>query len=471
MERDLNNDDFELFLKQKADQHKLFPSDKVWRGINNSLHPGLKWIKIGGSVLLVTALALFFQETDFRTASNPAAKSKFHKSSPGSVNSISAEHPAIKTPAGNHLRTIPFATVEGDKIKAAKATTAATGTSNALAVVAAASIGNRNNVGNDLRGFILRNNDVLKQELSINVAIPATKVAVARIPENDADLAAKELTSSVVTAKTEISDEDRTIKEVNWLQEFAAIKLTTPKKSRFNLQFYFSPTISYRRLVDNQHLSHSGRQNIPIASRDLNVNKYVDQNASIGAELGSNVLFSVGRNLTIKSGLQLNYSRYNIKAFRFNYEKASIALNTSGPVADTISSYTSFRNFNGYSAEQLQNQYLQISVPIGAELKVLGNKRLQFNVAGTIQPTFLLFSDTYLLSSNYLNYTKEPSLVRKWNAHSSFEAFLSYKVGGLRWQLGPQFRYQLMSSYNDRYPIKEYLFEYGLKIGVSTTFR
>ena len=286
------------------------------------------------------------------------------------------------------------------------------------------------------------------------------------------DIAAeKELITTSVTANTLTEEEDRSIKDFNWLQEIAAIKLTPQKKSRFNLQFYFSPTISYRRLVDNQNNSTVSQQSIPVGTRDNNVNKYVDQNASIGAELGSNILFSAGRNLTIKSGLQLNYSRYNIKAFRFYYEKASIALNTAGPVADTISSYTSYRNFSGYSPEQLQNQYLQVSVPIGAELKVLGNKRLQFNVAATIQPTFLLFSDTYLLSSNYLNYTKEPSLVRKWNAHSNFEAFLSYKIGGLRWQLGPQFRYQLMSSYNDRYPIKEYLFEYGLKIGVSKTFR
>ncbi len=251
----------------------------------------------------------------------------------------------------------------------------------------------------------------------------------------------------------------------------AAIKLTPQKKSKFNLQFYFSPTVSYRRLADNQNIFHSSILSAPSVSRDININRYVDHSPALGAELGSNILFALTRNFTLKSGLQLNYSRYNIKAFKFLSEKASIALNNAGHVPDTITSYTSLRNFSGYAPEELQNQYLQVSVPVGAELKLLGNKRLQFSVAGTIQPTFLLFSDTYLLSTNYLNYTKEPSLVRKWNVHSSFEAFLSYKTGGLRWQLGPQFRYQLMSSFIDRYPIKEYLFEYGVKIGVSKTLR
>jgi len=465
MERDFNTDDFELFLKQKADQHKLFPSDKVWRGINNSLHPGLKWIKIGGSLLVVTALVFIFQETNFSSTSKTSGKEKLLSNAPKPV---TPEQPAVNAPITS-LQTMAFPPVKG---KTGIISFPSNRSSAGVTPVFSAEVNKINALAatQPLKGFVLHNNDVLKENVAINVAIPGAQPALAQQDEKRETVFEKELATSAVSTNTASNEENISLQDFNWLQEIAAIKLTPQKKSKFNLQFYFSPTISYRRLVDNQNNSHTS-QNIPIAPRDLNVNNYIDQNASIGAELGSNVLFSVGRNFTIKSGLQLNYSRYNIKAFKFYYEKASIALNTSGPVADTISSYTSYRNFNGYSPELLQNQYLQVSVPVGAELKLLGNKRLQLNVAGSIQPTFLLFSDTYLLSSNYLNYTKEPSLVRKWNVHSSFEAFLSYKIAGLRWQLGPQFRYQLLSSYYDRYPIKEYLFEYGVKIGVSKTFR
>jgi hypothetical protein len=257
--------------------------------------------------------------------------------------------------------------------------------------------------------------------------------------------------------------------DFNWLQEMAAIKLTPAGKRRFNLQFYFSPTISYRKLSDGNRIK--GFSNAPLAISHLGVNNFVDHKPSIGVEIGSNVLFTPTKNLTLKTGLQFNYSRYSIKAFKFYSEKANIALMTLGRVADTMSSYTSIRNFNGYSPEELQNQYVQISLPVGAELRLIGNKRLQLNVAGTVQPTYLLYNDTYLLSTDYVNYIKEPSLVRKWNVHTSAEAFVSYYIGGMRWQAGPQFRYQTMSSYNDRYPIKEYLIEYGVKFGVSKTLK
>jgi hypothetical protein len=40
MERNFYNDDdfdFEQFLKQKADQYKMYPSDRVWNNIDNSI--------------------------------------------------------------------------------------------------------------------------------------------------------------------------------------------------------------------------------------------------------------------------------------------------------------------------------------------------------------------------------------------------------------------------------------------------
>ncbi len=468
MEKDLNNDEFEIFLKQKADQHKLYPSEKAWKGIYNSLHPGMKWFKIGGTLLILTTLFIVYQETSLFNSFNLFSNKNVHNSSTSLHTVVSKQVPMS---LNGLLQTIPLNDLSASLYNPA----AEAGLHNSFNTVSQG-INNTSISKNHLQGFLLHNSNLLKLPISTNIIIPVNHVAAVEEQTKQIDVIAdndflKPIPSAVIGSTLSNNEEEVSIKKLNWLQEMAAIKLTPHKKNKFNLQFYFSPTVSYRRLADNQNVSHSSILNTPAVSRDLNINRYVDHNAAIGAELGSNILFAVTRNLTIKSGLQLNYSRYNIKAFKYFYEKASIALHTAGPIADTISSYTSLRNFNGYAPEELQNQYLQVSVPVGAELKLLGNKRLQFSVAGTIQPTFLLFSDTYLLSTNYLNYTKEPSLVRKWNVHSSFEAFASYKTGGLRWQLGPQFRYQLMSSFNDRYPIKEYLFEYGFKFGVSKTLR
>jgi hypothetical protein len=47
------------------------------------------------------------------------------------------------------------------------------------------------------------------------------------------------------------------------------------------------------------------------------------------------------------------------------------------------------------------------------------------------------------------------------------ETFLSYKMrNGARWQIGPEFRYQLLSTYSSQYGINENLKGYGLKIGL-----
>jgi hypothetical protein len=92
-------------------------------------------------------------------------------------------------------------------------------------------------------------------------------------------------------------------------------------------------------------------------------------------------------------------------------------------------------------------------------------------VAGTFQPTYLLNRNSYLITTDYKNYTREPSLVRRWNVNAGVETYVAYNTGTVRWQLGPQFRYQMLSTYQNKYPIKEYLMEYGFKIGVSKTIR
>lgn len=462
MERDFNNDEFEFFLKQKADQYKIYPSEKSWRNIHNSLHSKWKWFTLGGSLLLLTGFFFFSNDLIFSNsskASNSSKTSTKEKTASIQINSRSVNGSSYPQPAFSYqdknIQPVAMPSSLGTLKKEGSADHAG------LLENRPTSIGSQTPETSLLLVPVLASQQNVSLENTINVDANLPN----QVAEDDLNLRSKVNMDIAPLIETEAVLSG----EINWMQQMTAIKLGTQKKSPFHLQFYFSPSVSYRRLADNKATSNIGQQNVPLASGNSNIDRYVDHKPSIGAELGSNVLFSAGRNLTFKTGLQLNYSRYTIKAYKFYFEKASIALNSLGPVGDTITSYTSFRNFSGYSPEELQNQYLQISVPIGAELKLFGGKRLQLNVAGTIQPTYLLLNDSYLLSTDYVNYAKEPSLVRKWNVHTSMEAFISYKTGGVRWQVGPQFRYQLMSSYNDRYPIKEYLFEYGVKVGVSKT--
>jgi hypothetical protein len=115
----------------------------------------------------------------------------------------------------------------------------------------------------------------------------------------------------------------------------------------------------------------------------------------------------------------------------------------------------------------LTNDMYQLSAPIGFELRIMGNERLQLNVGASIQPSYLLNTNIYSFTSDYTSYAKEPSQFRRWNLTGGVEAFLTYKLpNGLRLQAGPEFRYQLLSSFNSSYPIQENLKGYGLKIGI-----
>jgi hypothetical protein len=458
MERDLNNGDFEEFLRQKADQHKIYPAEEVWKGIYKSLHTRKRWFRIGGSLLFLSALLFInYQFPANRPVAEPTIK-------PAAIRPASSNDLPEKNNAKNFFIS---SSIVKHSIPPRKTVIAAIDQPLQLQPDAATSV-----------------NPVLETahtdaDTELVMATVAVSQEVPEITEeqaqalnpvtlaNEKPVPASDLHHTTVSARTEKQGGQR--KEINWLQELAVIKLTPATRKRFNLQFYFSPTVSYRRLTDGTKTGNI--RNLPLASSHLGVNYFVDHKPSVGVELGSNLLYTPAKNITLKSGLQMNYSRYNIKAYKFYYEKANIALTTAGSVPDTMSSYTSLRNLSGYSPEALQNQYVQISLPIGAELTLIRGKRLQLNVAGTVQPTYLIFNDTYLLSTDFINYIKEPSLVRKWNVHTSAEAFVSYHIGGMRWQVGPQFRYQTLSSYNDRYPIKEYLIEYGVKFGVSKTIK
>src|SRR5882672_11045693 len=59
MESNFNNREFEQYVKTNADQYRMIPSEKVWKGINNTLHTRRRWYGFGLSLLLmVTAVSV-----------------------------------------------------------------------------------------------------------------------------------------------------------------------------------------------------------------------------------------------------------------------------------------------------------------------------------------------------------------------------------------------------------------------------
>lgn len=494
MERGFYNEDIEELLKEKADQYKMYPSDKVWKGIYRSLHPNRKryWF---GLILFLSAIG-YYTFIELITPST-ATKSVSENSS---SNAISKPTETVESNTAKAI-IVPFGNPnkQADNNNKQRAfvlnpdnsddNTGNTGmvinmdqpaapdvTSNtSLAETNALAFTNETPVYN-LNAWQLRKTG--QPEPVDNPLLLADNNAehpeqlVAQVPASASLINPTSVDESKLGANSQDANEDS--KRVHWLANNAVYELAIPKQKRLSWQISFTPTMNYRTLRESSFSSNvKTTTQLPLAS-DIpgDINQLVNHKPALGFELGSNILYAINKTVTFKTGLLFNYARYDIQAFSSSAsEPAVIALNSGfGITTGQVTAYTRYRNFDGETVENLNNQYYQLSVPLGLEVNLLGNEKLQVGVAGTVQPTYLLNRNMYLITADY-KYAREPSLVRRWNINTSAEAFISYKTGDLKWQVGPQLRYQLLSSYVKEYPVRENLFQYGIKIGVAKTIR
>ena len=56
MEENNYRDEFELFLKESADEFKMVPSRRVWYSLYNNLHPDKKWPSMAVCLFILTAV-------------------------------------------------------------------------------------------------------------------------------------------------------------------------------------------------------------------------------------------------------------------------------------------------------------------------------------------------------------------------------------------------------------------------------
>jgi hypothetical protein len=200
------------------------------------------------------------------------------------------------------------------------------------------------------------------------------------------------------------------------------------------------------------------------------VNGFVDNTPVLGYTLGVNILYHLSKNISLKAGLEFSFSRYYIRTYNSGSSQTSAALNTYfGYVADSLNSVPG--SGTDKNPQHYQNKYYVISVPVGVEMKVAGSGRVQLHVGATLQPSYLLNTDAYVLTNDYKGYSKDAQAYRRWNVNAGAEAYISYGVGNVRWELGPQVRYQIFSTYKDSYPLKENMLNYGIRIGISKTIR
>ncbi len=463
MDRQFHNEDFERLLRDNANQYRMYPSEKVWKGIDSALHSRRKWYGITTlSMLLITATIIslyvsnnnhekeqIVNNTNLTTKENELSQklnflnkeTTISKTEPENVRKNIAVAPAfIKTsPNDYHLnkiqpKAIPSASQEVNSKQVHLASELVTISENS-----------KNNHYTLTPKTTLDIPEINKEE---NLAVEFKSGQEIQIPS--------------VKIDDKINSTNQVYNEILAISSKDAAIQTTKKHAKLTAQFYLTPTFSYRTLTENKRSYLNGS----FGYIQVDVNNLVKHKPAIGFEFGLEGRYKLFNGVSLKTGLQFNINRYDIKAYSYSTEIATVAVNGRYRT-DSLSSLSNFRNFNGYNPKWIENFYFQVAMPIGAEV-ILGKiRKINWGISATVQPTYVIGDRAYMISSDYKNYAKYPDLMRRWNFSSGFEAFVSYSTGKIKWQIGPHARYQHLSSFVSVYPVKENLFAVGFKVGAS----
>lgn len=486
MEHNIDNRDFERFVRQNADQYRMFPSEKVWDEIHASLHTRKRrWYVIGLSLLLLTSISvtaimllqhnrkgpgmtalrqLSYYQQPSAPLTGPAATSGINTEGPVQIKS--KVNPFIQVPVIPNSGLVTMGQHEPTELAPITAffpisssadmtpSLPAINNDNAAAVTPATTLPEETTK-------LTRRKDI-QQPAVANTISPAATEPVTIISASPAQTAPETKTAAAAnTEKTDLTQlplipSREVVKEI--------VKLKTSRKPVW--QLYFTPTVSYRTLSENiEYLSAARYNNIVNGGNAViypsDVNTMVNHRPDLGFQLGLRSATPISPWFRFTAGIQLSVSKYDIKAYQHPAEIATIALTDR-----SVSTVSNYRNTNGYKENWLRNFYFSASLPVGLELRLSDGTKNYFGIAGTLQPTYVLDNRAYLITADYKNYAEMPSLTRRWNMNTSFEVFTQQRTGKLNWRVGPQVRYQLMSSFSKDYPIKEHLFDFGLKLGI-----
>jgi hypothetical protein len=483
--RNYQDNEFEHFIQDEVNQHRMYPSDKVWKHIRTELHgypawPALTFI----SLLIITTL------TVSTLLMAPSASKQLHAEQliaevkRSAVNAHAAHSKVVKDADDEPY----FGNIEPQHFTDATISNIAENriinefNSQEHNRADAEFIGGNTITAERKERLTLRNKTLLNSNTEVVQAavVGLEPLNLAPIPVKEKAPAAVEkpnLLKTIPTGTQPIVIED------SYLKNIVGKKHIMPwnKLSKVGFQFYITPSRSYRTLSDaevkeiiqpNTTAQNSGNQNVPMGlNYSATVNDVVRHRPSTGLELGIAGLYNISSRLQLKTGLQLNIRQYHIETFKTSTRDLSTIslINNSG--IQTINLFSSYNNNTGYKSEQLNNTIFQVAIPVGFQWLILKGNTLGLSAEASVQPTYIINNSSYLISTDYKNYTDGNSLMRRWNINTSAGFNISYKSGNNIWQIGPQIRYQHLPSYSNQYPIKEHLMDYGIRLGITRQWK
>lgn len=474
--KNYQDEDFKQLLQDEVKHHRMYPSDHIWGNIRTEIHGNQTWPALTFIALLIisgltVSTLLMSPSTEQFKITTPIA-STIVKKVESAANSVATKEntvPYLGVIEPQNFTQETFSIFENDQIQES------------------ATVYNPLNGIQELTVGLEKIPEILvKEKISLpnSISLENTK-AIALQPSNLQTITVNEETDKFideVNLLKVIPTDKKPILEEDYLKKIVPNTISIPwkKVSRVGFQFYVTPSKSYRTLSDAEvkdviqpsSVQSANNQNIPLGlNYSATVNDIVRHSPAVGLEIGLAALYNISSRLKLKTGLQLNVRQYHIETFKTaTRDISTIALiNNSG--IQTINLFSTYNNNAGYKSEQLNNQTYQVSIPIGIQWEVLKGNRVGLNAEASVQPTYSINNSTFLLSTDYKNYTDGNGLLRKWNINTSVGINFSYKSGANLWQIGPQVRFQHLPSYNDQYPIKEHLLDYGIRLGITRQWK
>lgn len=516
MEKDFTRDNFERLLKEKSDEFRMYPSNRVWNSIYNNFHPGRKWPSVAMSIALISALLVVgYLNTNSRHSIDNSVKAEKSSSLADNSGNKTLVDKSTLTKNNTSLKTFKIpAGSSSSKDKTVKSNSLSSLDKNAESIHAVTVL-EQNKTGISLSGK--QGNNIISNVLpATSVTTPSSfdnSYTVTGVAEEDLSPSVKlaeaantselnfdavkeseisggtasllqqikmqqaQLSFALNTNKDALIQPEATSsltqEQKSWIENYALHNKPVARKWKGKLawQGYFTPSVVYRNLYNNinaKNLANYYGSNSSQFNNDPST--AVKHKPSFGFEIGANLQYNILKWAKVRAGLQLNYTRYNIMAHKNSHPSSTAITMIDENIGLPYQVYRSSLYSNLYVTNpiKLHNQTVQLSVPVGLDVRIGKYENLELYAAGSVQPGLVLGGTSYLISSDTHNYVSDNSMLNHFNVNTALELYVSFKTNnGYTWQLGPQYRNQLFSTNSKFYSTGEKLLNYGFKVGVS----
>lgn len=500
MERRFSMNDFEHSLKEHADDFKMIPSKRVWHGIYNDMHPGKRWPSVTMSLLLIFTLVVI-SHLNTHTGSKTLNSKNYKLSSntlirnfkPNEYSNVSQKNRSQKN-VSQKVEVITLSESQQNGVNGQQ-----TNNPNNRQVNNKAEDLNSNSLvtpnykeavqsgfnelekkdnpslqvtarpNNNINNNIFDYNNTAVQNSNVN-QINSNKIIKEEIAVNNQNNLQSDHQLSIENAKvisTKVADDNTPIQNIEQKKPAdLSKKLKQKKNDKLNWVYFVAPQVNSVSF-SGQPIKPLNNNNSPAVA--INAGNYkVLHNSALGFEAGIQINNSVTRKLWITSGIHITYSGYNITSNEVHPTFANLFLKDPATGDVYSKSYiTHYGNGTGQTVVSVRNYSLQGSIPIGLQYEFAGSDKIKFNAYANFEPSIVIKSKAYILSSDGNNYINDPDLLRKFNMNSNFGAFITFNSAKFKWQIGPNVRYQWLSTYKRDYSIQEHLIDYGIRIGIS----